>query len=85
MLLPENTPVTEIAIKDPRWHDKVVLIAKRKVGLHNVINFTAKSLPDPMYASYETITKYPLGSNGKIPCYEVPLDELVVFEGWKLA
>lgn len=80
MKLPKGTPTHTIHIIDPRWHDRKVLIAKHKVGLHNIIEFEAKSLPDPYYASYSDITSYPLGTNGKIPCYIVPLDDLQLFE-----
>ena len=65
-------------IWSPRWHDRVVLIAKYKVtdGL-NTIKFTkAKSLKGKVFTlSGEAIRKHPLESNGKIPCYAVPLEE----------
>lgn len=83
MKLPEGVTPRVIEILEPRYHDNVVLIAKHKVGLHNKIVFTkAKSLPDDYYLSYDTITKYPIGTNGKIKCYEVPVDELIVLESF---
>lgn len=64
-------------IWEPRWHDKVVLIAKHKVGKHNVIKFTkTKSLPGLWYVSGKTIKASPLETNGKIPCYAVSLNDL---------
>jgi len=63
-----------ITIKQPRWHDKVVLIAQKKVRAQNYIVFSeAKSLPYRYPITGSEIQKYPLGSNGVIPCYEVPL------------
>lgn len=70
-----------IEIWQPRYHDKTVLIAKHKVGMHNMVIFTMdKTLSGAYYLPYETIKKYPLESNGKIPCYVVPLSELEPYE-----
>ena len=81
MKLNRLTPVQNITILAPRWHDRKVLIAGFKVGTHNVITFTkAPTYPGQYYLSGETIRKYPLGTNGKIKCYEVPLDELELLE-----
>jgi len=82
MLLPRLTPAQNISIISPRYRDKTILIAKYKVGTHNIVTFTkAKSLPDSYYLSGATIAKYPLDTNGKIACYAVAQDELVLFEG----
>lgn len=64
-----------IEIWEPRWHDKVVLIAKHVVSKDNTIVFTkCKSLAGKeYYFSGETIRRCKLGTNGKIACYEVPL------------
>jgi hypothetical protein len=72
-----------ITIWNPRWHDRKVLIAKyRVVNGPNIIRFTkAKSLKDKDYMmTGEQIRTYPLETNGKIPCYAVPLDELQEIE-----
>ena len=70
-------PANRIEIWQPRWKDRVVLISKYKVGLHNQIEFTkTKSLPDVYYLSWEDITNSPLETNDKIPCYAVPMDKL---------
>lgn len=83
--LKKDTPAQLIEIKQPRWRDRVVLIAKYKVGTHNIIDMVnikeGNAYSGKFYLSGATITKYPLDSNGKIPCYAVPLDELQVFEG----
>lgn len=82
MKLPKFTPAQVIDIWQPRWHDRVVLIAKYKVGTHNLIKFTkTPSMTDEYYLDGKTITKYPLETNGKVKCYAVPLDELILFEG----
>ena len=65
-------------IWEPRWHDKTVLLAKRKVDDINEVCFTkAKSLgTEPYYVSGDIVRKCEIGSNGKIDCYVVPLTEL---------
>jgi hypothetical protein len=76
--------MNRIEIWQPRWHDRKVLIAKDKVREENEIVFTkTKSLPSTVhyFLSGEEIRKHPLGTNGVIPCYEVPLD--VVLEAPK--
>lgn len=75
------TPCQLIEIWQPRWKDRKVLIAKHKVGTHNEIVFTkTPSLPEHYYLSGETIRNCTLETNGKIPCYAVPIDELEVLE-----
>ena len=82
MKLKLNDNIREIKIFAPRWHDRVVLIAKFRVGEHNIISFTkAPTYKGKFYLSGKTIQKYPLESNGTIPCYAVSLDELQVYEG----
>lgn len=72
-----NKATNLIEIWQPRWKDRRVLIAKYKVANDNKIVFTkARSLDREYYMSGEKIRSYPLESNGKIPCYAVPLDEL---------
>ena len=68
-----------ISIWSPRYHDRTVLIAKYKVGERNEIKFTkARSLSGKTYSlSGDTIKKYPVETNGTIPCYAVPLREFI--------
>lgn len=81
MTLNRFTAVNKIDIWQPRWKDRKVLIAKFRVGTHNLIKFTkAPTLTGDYYISGEKIRTYPLGSNTKIPCYEVPLEELEPLE-----
>lgn len=85
MKLKYNTPAQLIEIKQPRWHDRTILIAKYKVGTNNIIDMVGikegNAYSGKFYLSGATITKYPLDTNGKIECYAVPLDELQVYEG----
>jgi hypothetical protein len=67
-----------ITIWSPRYHDRKVLIAKYKVQDSNVVKFTKdKRLTGSYPLTRAQIVKYPLESNGTIPCYAVSLDELV--------
>lgn len=77
-------------IKQPRWHDMTVLIAKHKIGTHNVICFTdikaGNQWHGEWYVSGDTVRKYPIEhmrtrTGGSIALYAVPLDELEVYEG----
>lgn len=62
-----------IEIFAPRFHDKVVLIAKYKVvDGPNKIVFTKTWKDKVMYMDGAKIKTYPLESNGTIPCYAVP-------------
>ena len=67
-----------IKIWEPRYHDRVVLIAKHKVrnGTNTIIFTKCKSLKGKTFTmTGEYIRSCPLDSNGKIPCYAVPLRE----------
>ncbi len=80
--LPRLTPINNIEIWQPRFKDKVVLIAKYKVGTHNRITFTRAKHLDGMqfYIAGPDVAQYPLDTNGKIPCYAVPMDKLMRLE-----
>ncbi len=81
MRLPRLTPCQHIEIWAPRYKDRVILLAKYKVGTHNRITFTkAKHLPDVYYLSGEQIKACPLQTNGKVECYAVPVDDLQPLE-----
>lgn len=74
--------VKVIDIWEPRWHDKVVLLAKSKVTERNVIRFTkTPSMPGLWFVNGGVVKKCPLESNGKIPCYAIPLDLLIKAKG----
>lgn len=67
-------------ILSPRWHDRKVLLASRKVKEHNKIVFTGKDGAsmgeEPYYISGKELKKSRKESNGVIPCYAVDLDKL---------
>ena len=68
----------KISIWEPRWRDRTVLIAKRKVQEDNTIVFTKTKLyPGEHKIKGSIIRQCPLGDNTKIPCYIVPLSLVV--------
>ena len=71
-----------IEIWRPRYHDDVCLIAKRKVRSGwNYIRFTKdKNLTATYRIAGDRIKACPIETNGKIPCYAVPMDALEVAE-----
>jgi hypothetical protein len=81
MILSATTPCNVIEIWQPRWKDRTVLIAKYKVGTHNVVRFTkTKSMPDDYYLSGSEIRQHATTNNGKLECYVVPMDRLETLE-----
>ena len=90
MKLSRLTVAIEHKIWQPRWHDKVVLIAARDVSHHNIIEFTkipeGNSWSGKWYVSGKTVQLYepepmPTKAGGTIMLHPVPLDELVLYEG----
>lgn len=76
------TQMSYFEIWEPRYRDKTVLLAKRKVGTHNKIKFTkAPSMgTNPYYVSGKVVKKGRIESNGRIDCYVVKLDDLEPLE-----
>ncbi len=75
-----------INIWKPRYHDRKVLIAKYKVadGINRIRFTKAKHLKDQIFEmSGMVIQSYPVTTNGKIPCYEVPLEVVLDNKGEK--
>jgi len=69
----------EIDIWEPRWYDRTVLIkcVRVKDG-DNVVTFSrTPSLPGRYHVEGRLVRSCPVGSNGKVPCYVVPLADLV--------
>lgn len=82
MKLPKLAPTQRITIWAPRYHDRTVLIDVKKVGEHNIIEFSkAKSLPEKYYVSGRVARSSPKTTNGKLQCYAIPLDYLELYEG----
>ena len=69
-----------IEIWEPRWKDRVVLIACHKVSRgKNLVRFTkTKSLPYLYELDGNDIMSCPVVSNGRIDCYAVPLSYLKI-------
>ena len=78
MKVSRTTPLNKIEIWSPRYKDRTVLIAAYKVREMNEITFTkAKHLLGlSFFMRGSEIKKYPTTSNGKLPCYIVPLTDL---------
>lgn len=83
---------TKLDIWAPRYSDaytatdeRVALLAQYKVAQSSpviIVDFTkAKHLKGQRFCiTREAVQRYPLDSNGKIPCYAVPMS---AFEGWE--
>lgn len=70
-----------IIIKEPRWHDRVVLIADHRITAHNEIVIQHKNYPNPLYMSGEWAKQFPteqmkIRRGGTMKMRAVPLDEL---------
>ena len=67
-----------IEIWEPRWHDRVVLVAAYKVAVGiNTIKFTRGRLKGLIFKIHsDIIQKCPITTNGKIRCYAIPLETL---------
>jgi len=70
-----------IEIWHPRYYDNKVLIAKHKVssGINRIVFTKANSYKGKVFeVSGSVIASCPLGTNGRIACYIVPMDKLEV-------
>lgn len=73
--------LNKLDIWQPRWKDKVVMLACHKVGDNNEIVFTkTPSMQGSYYVSGKVARSYPKESNGTISCYAVPIHELEPLE-----
>lgn len=78
----KHVPLHGFSIWSPRYHDKTVLLAVRKVGEHNKVVFTkADSMgTSPYFISGKIAKRGKKVSNGTIDCYAVKLDDLQPLE-----
>lgn len=71
---------TRLDIIAPRWHDSKVLLSQKKVSQASpimLIEFRTKSLKGQRFCARRAeVEKYPVETNGRIPCYAVPMDDL---------
>lgn len=68
--------MNEIRIWEPRYHDKKVLISIHKAKSDNKIIIEKGHYAGEYYMHGARLVTYPIGSNGAIRCYEVPLTDL---------
>jgi len=88
MKLSRDTPCNHIEIKAPRWKERVVGIAKFRVGTHNSVDIMAtdkegkRYYPDTYYISGADIEKHEVQrlANGGVEVYLVPINDLSVLE-----
>jgi hypothetical protein len=79
---PSGGSLNQITIWEPRWHDRTVLIADRKLLAHNEVIIEHKDFPRPFYLSGTFAKSFPLEqmstkkSGGKIAVRAIPLSEL---------
>lgn len=83
--LPEDVSVLDgvnhILIYQPRWHDRVVLVADNKLLAENEIVIDHKDFPRGFYITGTEARKYPLEmlktkAGGELPVRAIPLSEL---------
>ena len=86
MRLARLTPTNKHTIYMPRWHDRVVLVADYKIGIHNTIVFPqAPTLPGEWYISGMDAKAHPIEfmktkSGGNLAMRVIPLDDLEPLE-----
>ena len=76
MLLSFKNRYATIRVWEPRYHDRKVLIATRKVAARNKVIIEKGAYAGTYFLPGVVATACYEGSNGKIPCYEVPLSLL---------
>jgi hypothetical protein len=73
--------LNKIVIWEPRWHDRVVLVADRRLLVHNEVIIEHKDFPRPFYLSGKFARSFPLEqmktkNGGEIAVRAIPLSEL---------
>ena len=82
MSKPENPDKPgSFTIWEPRWHDRVVLIADHRLLAHNEVIIEHKDFPEPFYLSGKFAKSFPLEQmrtekGGEIAVRAIPLIEL---------
>lgn len=71
-----QTSPTQILIKEPRYHDKTVLLATYKIAPANLVVIQKGAYAGKYKLSGEEATKHPLTTNGSISVRAVPLEKL---------
>lgn len=73
--------VNTIFILEPRWHDRVVLVADHKLRTDNQIAIGHSEFPNALYISGERAKQYPIEvlktrDGGEMPVRAIPLADL---------
>lgn len=73
--------MNQILILEPRWHDRTVLLAERRLLAHNEVIIEHKDFPTPFYISGERARSFPLEQmrtkrGGTLAVRAIPLTEL---------
>lgn len=83
--LPEDISVlggvNQILIWEPRWHDRVVLVAEKRILPENQVIIQHKDFPRSFYITEEQAKKFPLEqmktkAGSTIAVRAIPLSEL---------
>jgi hypothetical protein len=86
MKLDRMTACQTFEVWNPRWHDRVALLADYKLGTHNLVRFPkAGSLPGDWYISLKKAKSFPTEylttkAGGKMLVRAIPLDEFEPLE-----
>jgi hypothetical protein len=65
-----------IPVWEPRYHDRKVLLATYKIGEKNKVKILKGAFKGEYFISGVVASSYEIVSNGRIPCYAVPLSQL---------
>ena len=73
--------MNQIIIWEPRWHDRTVLVADRRLFAHNELVIMHKAFPASFYLTAEQARMFPLEqmptkAGGTIAVRAIPLTEL---------
>jgi hypothetical protein len=77
----EVTEVNQILVWEPRWHDRVVLVAERRILAVNEVIIQHHDFPEPFYLTAEEARKWPVEdmrtkAGGTIQVRVIPLSAL---------
>lgn len=76
MLLQFKKRHAVLDIKEPRYHDRTVLLACHKIMERNRVHIMQGAYAGEYFISGVVASAYPIQSNGRINVYAVPLGQL---------
>jgi hypothetical protein len=80
MIVSKYTLLNIIKIKAPKYSTKELLVAKYKVKHSNKIIIQEGAYQGEYFMHGSKIAQYPIGTNGKINVFKIPLDDLEPLE-----